>query len=153
MNDLLQVFLLSMTPVCEMSGSIPLGIVAFKLPAWEVFLVSLFGNSLILFFVLFFLEAITNFLAKHSDFFKKIINWLFERTRRKHRKDFEIYKSLALFLIALFPFPFAGTWTASLCAFLFNVPLKRSVLLIFAGNSIAASILVLATLGIINIRI
>lgn len=153
MNDLLQLFLLSMTPVCEMSGSIPLGIMAFKLPVWQVYIISLIGNSLIPFFVLFFLEAITDFLSQHSEFFKKIINWLFERTGRKHRRDFEIYKSLALFLIALFPFPFAGTWTASLCAFLFNVPLKRSVLLIFAGNSIAALILTLATLGIINIKI
>ena len=153
MNDLLQLFLLSMTPVCEMSGSIPLGIMAFKLPVWQVYIISLIGNSLIPTMVLFMLEARTDILSQDSEFFKKIINWLFERTGRKHRRDFEIYKSLALFLIALFPFPFAGTWTASLCAFLFNVPLKRSVLLIFAGNSIAALILTLATLGIINIKI
>jgi len=153
MNDLLQVFLFSMTPVCELTGSIPMGIAAFKLPAWQVFLVSLLGNSLIPFFVLFFLEAITDFLSKHFKFFKEIINWLFEKTRRKHSKDFEVYKSLALFMIAVIPFPFAGTWTASLCAFLFNVPLKKTILLIFAGNSIAALILTLATLGIINIHI
>ncbi len=153
MNDLLQIFLLSMMPICELTGSIPMGIAVLKLPAWQVFLVSLFGNSLIPFFVLFFLEAITDFLSKHFKFCKKIINWLFERTRRKHNKDFEIYKNLALFMIAVLPFPFAGTWTASLCAFLFNVPLKKTILLIFAGNSIAALILTLATLGIINIHI
>lgn len=153
MNDLLQVFILSMTPVVELTGAVPMGIVAFKLPVWQVFLVSLLGNTLIPFFVLIFGEAVTNFLSKHSSFFKKIIHWLFERTRRKHTKDFEIYKSLALFVIAVVPFPFAGTWTASLCAFLFNVPLRRSVLLILAGNFIANLMLTLTTLGIINIHL
>jgi uncharacterized membrane protein len=153
MNDLLQVFLFAMTPICEITGSIPMGIAAFKLPAWQVFLVSLLGNSLIPIFILNFLEIITEFLSKHFAFFKKIINWLFERTRKQYTKNFEIYKSLALFMIAVLPFPFAGTWTASLCAFLFNVPFKRAVFLIFAGNSIAALVLTLVTLGIINVHI
>ncbi len=153
MNDLLQVFFLSMTPICELSGSIPMGIAIFHIPIWQVFIVSLLGNTVIPFFVLNFLEIITTFLSSHSNFFKKIINWFFEKTRVKHSKSFETYRDLALFIIVALPFPFAGTWTASVCAYLFQVPFKKAIFLIIIGNTIAAIIIVLATLGIININI
>ena len=153
MNDLFQVFLFSMMPICELSGSIPMGIALFKLPLWQVFIVSLLGNSLIPFFVLNFMEIIVNFLSDHSQFFKKIITWFLERTRMKNVKSFETYRDLALFIIVVLPFPFAGTWTASVCAYLFQVPFKRTIFLIITGNTIAAILIVLATLGVINIAI
>ena len=151
MNDLFQVFLISMVPVFEMKASIPMGIVLFNLPVWQVFLISFLGNTFICVFLLTFLEVVSDFLVKHSSFFKKFITWLFERTRRKNLKKFESYRDLALFILVAIPLPLTGTWTACLCAFLFGISFKRSFFLITLGSLVASFIIILTTLGIINI--
>ncbi|MDD4662008.1 MAG: small multi-drug export protein [Candidatus Pacebacteria bacterium] len=151
MNELLQVFLISMVPVFEIKASIPMGIVLFNLPVWQVFVVSFLGNTLICMFLLAFLEVVSEFLIKHSSFFKKFITWLFERTRRKNLKKFEDYRDFALFVLVALPFPLTGTWTASLCAFLFGISFKRALFLIIIGSLVASFIIILTTLGIINI--
>ncbi|MGI6340942.1 MAG: COG2426 family protein [Minisyncoccales bacterium] len=151
MNNLIEVFLLSMTPIAELRGSIPLGIAYYNLPVWQVFLVSILGNTLISFFLLYLFEWLFNFLPKHFAVFRKIFNFLLELTKKRHSKKFEIYRDLALVILVAIPLPFTGAWTASICAFVFNIPKLRAVTLIFIGVFIAGLIVTLLTLGIINI--
>lgn len=151
MNNLLEVFLISMAPISELRGSIPFGIAYCNLPVWQVYLVSVLGNTLISFILLILIEKVFNFLPKYFVFFRKIFNFVLEVTKRRHSKKFEIYRDLALVLLVAIPLPFTGAWTASLCAFIFNIPKLRALSLIFVGVLIAGLIVTLLTLGIISI--
>ena len=151
MYELLEVFLISMTPISELRGAIPIGISVFNLPVWQVFIVSILGNFISGLIILIFLESVSNFLSKHSKHFKRYFTWLFNKTRSKHLQKFETYESFALILLVAIPLPFTGAWTAALCAFLFNIEIKKAALLIFIGLLIAGIIVLALTLGIINI--
>jgi len=59
MADLLQVFLLSMTPIGELRLAIPMGMLVYNLPAISVFFVSIIGNLVPAVFLLFFLKEIS----------------------------------------------------------------------------------------------
>ncbi|MFH1575699.1 MAG: small multi-drug export protein [Candidatus Nealsonbacteria bacterium] len=149
----LKVFLIAMSPILELRGSIPVALGVFHLPVWSSFLISILGNIVPVVFILLLLESVSNFLSRHSHFFSQFFAWLFERTRRKHAKDFEYWKELALVFFVAIPFPFTGAWTGSLCAFVFGIPFKRALPLIATGVVIAGIVVTLITLGIIQITI
>ena len=81
MNHLIEVFLLSIAPISELRGAIPFGIM-YNLPLWQVLLVSIIGNLVPVFFIIIFLEKVSDFLSKHSGLFKKFFDWFFEKTRK-----------------------------------------------------------------------
>jgi len=53
-------------------------------------------------------------------------------------------------LFVAVPLPLTGAWTGSVCAFLFDIPFPRSLLMIFGGVIIAGILVSLISLGIIN---
>ncbi len=103
------------------------------------------------FFILWFLEPVSNWLRKNFQIFDKFFTWLFEYTRKRHAKKMGVYKELALIILVAIPLPMTGAWTGSLVAFLFGVPYKKALPLIFLGVLIAGVIVTLASIGIINL--
>jgi len=148
--DELKVFLMATLPFVELRGSIPLALLEYDLPVWSGFFISLLGNIFPVVFILLFLDKVQRFLSKHFKFFNRFFIRLFERTRRKHREKFEKWKELALIILVAIPLPLTGAWTGSLCAFLFGIPIKKALPLIFLGVVIAGLIVTLVSLGIIN---
>lgn len=151
MNNLLEVFLLSMAPISELRGAIPLGIAGYNISVLKVVSVSILGNTFIALIILNLLGVVSNFLSKHFSFFEKFFNNLFEKTKKKHSDKFENYRDLALITLVGIPLPFTGAWTACICAFVFNIPTPKALFLIFIGILIASAIVTLLTLGIISI--
>jgi len=141
--EYLQIFLLSILPISEVRGAIPYGIAVLKLKALPVFLISLFGNLLIGFFLLFILEKLFSFLSLKFKILKQFFDWLFERTRKKFSPYHQKWQNLGLCLFVALPLPFTGAWTGSLAAFLFGIKKKGALISISLGVLIA-SILVLA---------
>ena len=150
-NRELQVFLLSMSPVGELRGSIPLGIALFDMSWTKVLLISFIGNTLAVTFVLLYLDKATKYLSSRSYLFERFLNWLFENTRKKYEKRFRIWKELALVSLVAIPLPFTGGWTGALCAYLFGIPYKKAIPLLAIGIFLAGVITTLCTLGIIKI--
>ena len=74
------------------------------------------------------------------DFFDKFFTFLFERTRRKHSKKFEKWGALALITFVAIPLPITGGWSGALAAFVFGIPFKKALPLIFSGVIIAGVI-------------
>ena len=74
------------------------------------------------------------------------MNWLFARTRMKASGKIRQYEYLGLLLFVALPLPFTGAWTGSLIAYLFDLDFYKSLLTIFIGVIIAASIMTLLTL-------
>jgi len=149
----LKVFLIAMSPIFELRGSIPVALGVYHLPIWSAFLISILGNLVPVFLILLLLESVSDFLSRRSRFFERFFTWLFERTRKKHAQNFERWKTLALVIFVAVPAPFTGAWTGSLCAFVFGIPFKRALPAIAGGVVVAGIIVTLTTLGVIRITI
>jgi len=141
-----------MLPIGELRVAIPVGMTVYDLPFWSAFLWSFIGNIIPIFFVIWGLDLLINKFAVHRIYFlNKFFNWLFERTRKKHTKNFERWQNLALVIFVAIPLPGTGAWTGALIAYVFGIPLKRAFPAIASGVLIAGIIVTLITLGIINL--
>lgn len=150
MFEELKTIFIAMSPVVELRGAIPVALFQYHLSPWSAFFFSVLGNMIPTFFLLLCLEKVSAFFSSKSFLFEKTINWFFERTRKKHSNKFNRSKELALMLFVAVPLPLTGAWTGSVCAFLFDIPFPRSLLMIFGGVIIAGIIVSLISLGIIN---
>ncbi len=95
--------------------------------------------------LLLFLEKISNYLSKKSKTFQRFFLWLFGRTRDKYSHRMKKYGQLALVAFVAVPLPLTGAWTASLVAFLFGIPFKKSFASISLGVITAGLIVTFIT--------
>jgi len=144
------IFFVSMLPIVELRGAIPLALSVYHLSPLSAFFFSVLGNLIPVIFLLWWLEPISKFLSRHFVFFQKFFNWLFERTRRKHSRKFEIWGSLALVSFVAIPFPLTGGWTGAVAAFVFGIPFKKAFPLIALGIILAGLLVLFSTLGFIS---
>lgn len=150
MFEEIKTILIAMSPVIELRGAIPVALFQYHLNPYSAFFFSVLGNMIPCFFLLLYLEKFSKYFSSRNPLFKKVIDWFFERTRKKHSGRFNKSKELALVLFVAIPLPVTGAWTGSLCAFLFDIPFARALPLIFLGVVIAGVIITLFSLGIIN---
>ncbi|MDA1337229.1 MAG: small multi-drug export protein [bacterium] len=141
------VALIAASPIAELRGAIPLGVLVYKLPFWQVFFLAIAGNMIPVLF-LPSLGFIAETLSSRFSIFAKIFTWLFLRTRKRHEKMFTLLKDLSLVLFVAIPLPFTGAWTAVLVAFVFGIPFRKAFPLILFGVIMAAAIVSVLTCGI-----
>jgi len=145
MMEVLNVFLLAMTPVGELRVAIPVALLVYNLNWLWAYFISIIGNMVPVIFILLFLSPVSRWLSKRLSFCDKFFNWLFERTRRKSSPRMEKYGAIALITFVAIPLPFTGAWTGSIGAFLFNIPFKKAFPLILLGVLISGAIMLLLT--------
>ena len=151
MSQLLTI-LISMLPIIELKGAIPIAIFQYNLPWWQAYIFGILGSMISALLILLLLGIISNWLIKVSPFFRKFFDWLFNRTRSKHAKRFEKYEELLLLILSAIPVPIlGGVWTAALIAFIFGVPTWKAFWYIFAGTIIAGAIFTFGALGFIRL--
>ncbi len=151
MEEIIKVFLSALTPIGELRLSIPLGLGTFKLPWWQVYLVSILGNMLPPIIILYLLPKISTWLNQKSKLFNRFFTWLILRTRKKTADKINKYGTWGLIIFVAIPLPNTGAWTGALAAWIFGLPLKKSLGAIFIGVLIAGIIVSILTLGLINI--
>ena len=134
----LVVLVISALPLAELRGALPVAINLFHFPWHYALLLAIIGNLVPVPFLLLFLGAISRLLSK-IGIFKRMLQWLFERTRRRG-KIVERYERIGLTLFVAIPLPITGAWTGSLVAVLFGLKFKHALLSIFIGISIAGAI-------------
>ncbi len=135
-----QIFFLSMIPWLESRYVIPFAISSFGWDWWQAFPIAVAGNMLPVPFILLFFKFAEKFLRNYK-FWTRIMNWLFSRTRRRANSKIQKYEYLGLILFVAIPLPFTGAWTGSLIAYLFDLKFSKSLLTIFIGVIIAASVM------------
>ena len=144
----MNVFLLSMVPVVELRGAIPLG-AAQGLPWYTVLLLSIAGNMLPIPFIILLGRKVLDFMKR----FKTVRNIAEKLELRAIRKSKRI-NDLSLVGLALFvaiPLPGTGAWTGALIAALLDIRLRRSLPAIFVGVLAAAFIVCLLSYGAMTI--
>ena len=146
----LTVFLVAALPISELRGAIPLGLTVYNLSVITTFFWALLGNILPVIILLYLLEPFVNFTMRHNQFIYKCCNFVFERTRKKHYKRFEVLGALALISFVAIPLPFTGAWTGALAAFVFGISPPKAIFYIFIGLLISGLVVTGLMLGIIN---
>lgn len=136
--------LISMLPIFELRGGIPVGILTLDLPYWRVYIAAVAGNMIPVLPILLFTGAVSRFLSRNRKF-ASIINWWFRKTRKKSA-SIEKYKSLGLMLFVAVPLPVTGAWTGAFAAFLAGIDVRKSFLAILFGVASAGIIVTAATL-------
>jgi len=152
MNGIMQwlwVLLLAMLPISELRGAIPLAIGIYKLNPYISIPLIVLANFVPVPFILKFLGPVEGFLRRWK-FWDKLMDRIFERTRKKTKKSIERWESLALILFVAIPLPVTGAWTGSLAAYLFGLDFKKSLLCIFIGIVIAGAIVTTAVVAGMN---
>jgi len=134
----LYVFAMSMLPVVELRGSIPLG-AGLDLPWYLNYMISVIGNFLPIPFILLFIRQILHWMqgTKHLS---KIANWLEDKAHRCSTKVLK-YASLGLFLFVAVPLPGTGAWTGALVASVLDMRMKYALPSIFGGVLVAGFIM------------
>lgn len=137
--NLLYIFLISMVPLIEQRGAIPVGIIGYHINPLTVFLVSLLGSFVPAPFVYLFFNRILAWmktikaLHKFTDFIDKKI--------QKGAKQVEKYMEIGLTLFVGIPLPTTGLWTGSAIAAFLGLDFKKSMICVFLGGIISAVII------------
>jgi len=132
------VVIISMIPVVELRGSIPVAILLFNIPWLEAAVLSIIGNMIPVPFLLLLIDWFFGLISKVKPG-RKFTEWLFTRTRRKG-KSIEKYEEIGLAIFVGIPLPGTGGWTGALAANIFGLRFWRSMLFIFLGVIMAAII-------------
>lgn len=153
MHNIIWTILIAMAPISELRGAIPIAIGIYNMSWQAAYFWSVLGNMIPVFFILWLLGPFVNWLGKKIPKIGKWFDRYFEHTRNKHAKKIELYKELALVVLVAIPLPLTGAWTGALVAYLFGLPYKKALPLIFLGVLIAGGIVTLVSMGFINIQI
>ena len=124
------VFLVSMVPIIELRGAVPIGI-GWGLDPIPTYLVSIVGNILPVPFILLFIRAVLRFMHRIKKL-APIAEWV-ERKADKHQEKVTKYATFGLFLFVAIPLPGTGAWTGALIAALINMRFGRAILSISLG--------------------
>lgn len=136
----LATFLIALIPVTELRASIPVAYKQFGLSAFASWFWSVAGTYAAMVMIVTILDPISKWLSGHFVFFKKLFDWVFDHTRSKANGKMEKYGEWALFILAATPIPLIGGLTGALAAFVFGVPLKKSLPLLLLGTMLSGVI-------------
>ena len=137
-RDAIYTFFLSMVPIIELRGAIPIG-ASLGLPWLECYLICVIGNIIPVPFILLFIRTVLHWMKKVKHL-EKIANWV-ERKAEKNKSKVMKYASLGLFLFVAIPVPGTGAWTGSLVAALMDMRMKYALPSIIAGVLVAGFIM------------
>ncbi len=141
-------FIISMIPLIELRGSIPLG-AALGMPWYMVFLISVIGNLLPIPFLILFVRPVFAWLKRRS-LFSCLVARLENKLISKAGKVTQ-YEVIGLTLFVAIPLPGTGAWSGAGIAALLGMRLRHALPSIVAGVFIAGCIMTAASYGIASI--
>lgn len=144
-GKILMTFLLSMVPVIELRGAIPIATEVHGLNFWIAIAVSVIGNMLPVPFIIVFIRKIFDWMRKHMPKLNGLVTKM-EQKAEKQKQTVLKYEFWGLFILVAIPLPGTGAWTGALVAAMMDMQLKRAVPAIFLGVVGAAAIVSFVTL-------
>ena len=147
----LWVFLISMVPIIELRGAIPVA-VGMGLPLIPSYIICIIGNMLPVPFIYFFARKV---LIWGSD--KPVIGKFFTFCLEKGEKGGKKLQAkagrglfVALLLFVGIPLPGTGAWTGTLAASLLDMDFKSSVVAVMCGVLLAGVIMAPISNGVLG---
>jgi len=153
---LIYAILLTLMPITELRVGLPIAIsyaIENNIPIFLIFLLIVSINILLIFFIFFFLDSIHKYLM-NINFYKKIFQKFLRKFQKKVDKFEKKHKEagfLALVLFVAIPLPGTGAWSGCLLAWILELERKKSIIAISIGVIIAGIIILLGSLGFIEL--
>ena len=144
-GKIIMTFLISMVPVIELRGAIPVA-VANGLNYWVAVAVAIIGNLVPVPFIILFIRKIFELMRKWSSKLDSIVTKLENRAKKKS----DVVQKFAfwgLFILVAIPLPGTGAWTGALVAAMLDMRLRRAFPAIALGVIAAAVIVTFVTYG------
>lgn len=138
----IKVLLVSMVPLIELRGAIPIG-AALGLNTLTTYIVAVIGNCLPVPFIMLLARPVISYLKK-----TKVLSWFagwLERKTEKNREKIMKRSALGLFLFVAVPLPGTGAWSGALAAALLDMRFKYAIPSILAGVVLAGLIMSVGT--------
>ncbi|MBR1939665.1 small multi-drug export protein [Candidatus Saccharibacteria bacterium] len=145
----LLVFLVSMVPLIELRGAVPMA-VAMGLPEIPSLLVAILGNMIPVPFIFLFARKFLTW-GKDKKMIGKFCSWCLkkgEKGGKKLQKKAGRSLYVALFLFIGIPVPGTGAWTGTLAASILNLDFKKTTIAALGGVLLAGCIMLAGSLGI-----
>ena len=138
------VFLVSMVPLVELRGAIPIATVGYGLDYWTSLVICVIGNMLPVPVIYFFARKVLEW-GKDKKYIGKFFTYCIEKgehggqklTARAGRQGL----FLALMLFVGIPLPGTGAWTGTLAASFLNMGIKSTSLAVSLGVVLAGIIM------------
>lgn len=147
LKNCIYIFLISMVPVVELRGSIPIGI-GLGVPVWLTFLVAIAGNCLPVPLILLFMRGLLRWMKK-VRYLDRFALWL---EKKAHKCSVRVlkYASFGLFFFVAVPLPGTGAWTGALVASVLDMRMKYALPSIICGVLCAGVIITLICSGVLG---
>ncbi len=146
-GQMLMTFLISMVPIIELRGAIPIAVGA-GLPYYIAIPIAVIGNLLPVPFIIMFIKQVFAWIRRKLPKLNSMVDKLEERA---HSKSETVQKSVfwGLFIFVAIPLPGTGAWTGALIAAMLDMRLKKAFPAIALGVITAGAIVTVVTaLGI-----
>lgn len=145
-GNILMTFLISMVPVLELRGAIPLAVAA-GLDIRIALAVAIVGNLLPVPFIIIFIRKIFKWMQSRSQWLGDIVRRM--EAKADAKKDQVLrYEFWGLMILVAIPLPGTGAWTGALVAAMLDMQLKRAFPAILVGVVVAGLIVTVATYGV-----
>lgn len=144
LSPLLVTGFVSMVPVFELRGGIPVGIAVLKQNPIFVYIIAVIFNLIPVIPILLLLNPIKK-LFENVPVFRGFFKFLTSKAE-KNKKIVEKYEEFGLMLFVAIPLPVTGAWTGSLIAVVMGLKVMKSFLFISLGVIIAGVIVTLLTI-------
>lgn len=147
-------FLVSMVPIIELRGAIPIG-VGLGVPELLALLIAVVGNMVPVPFIYKFSRRLLEWgSTKKWKFVKKFCDFCLkkgEKAGKKLEKKAGDSIFLALLLFVGIPLPGTGAWTGTLAASLLDLDYKKTVIGVMCGVLLAGVIMLAISFGVFNV--
>lgn len=146
------VFFISMVPLIELRGAIPVS-QGFGLPVLNSYVLCIVGNMLPVPFIHFFARKFLEW-GQDKKFIGGICTFFLVKGKRAGEKlTSKAGKGLfvALFLFVGIPLPGTGAWTGTLAASLLDMKFKETVIAVMSGVLLAGIIMMALSFGVVTV--
>ena len=149
----LLVFLVSMVPLVELRGGVPIA-VGMGLPYFKALIVCIIGNMLPVPIIYFFARKVLEW-GKDKPYIGKFFTFCLEKGEQAGqalvKKTGRGGLFMALMLFVGIPLPGTGAWTGTLAASFLNMGIKSTTLAVVLGVILAGLIMGLASTGVFSV--
>lgn len=155
-NKIAATLFVSMFPLIELKGAIPIGTGLFGLNLWATAGIAYLGSTIVSVAEFFILIPIFNLLKKIKfirrliekieQIFKDKAAEITKKTDGSAEKEARKIMMLSIFVFVAVPFPVTGVWTGTAIAVFLGLKFRESVLPIAGGNLVAGAIITLMTM-------
>ena len=153
---ILVVLLISMVPLIELRGAIPVAVgLDLGLPEWLVLVIAIIGNIIPVPIIFLFARKVLDW-GKNVKWkpFRQFCQFCLtkgEKAGKKLTKTAGLGTYFALFAFVAIPIPGTGAWTGTLAASILNLDFKKTMIAIISGVLVAGLIMLAISLGVFKL--